>query len=168
MQEIADLFEKGESLRSIARQLDMERKSVRAIAIKMGLYTPNSKFDGVCTRCHRKLKLECFAENRLRRSQYTCRECTSQENHEQQIAKLGCSKEMYDALLSQQNNVCAICGSDVGHVTKNGIKARLAVDHDHQSGKIRGLLCNRCNRGLGYLENFLQSATEYIERRRSR
>lgn len=168
MQEIADLFEKGDSLRSIARQLDMPRASVRAIALKMELYTPRRKFNGECIHCHRKLKLECFAEDRLRRCQYVCRECTSQENHERQIAKLGCSKEMYDVLLFQQDNVCAICESDVGHVTKNGIKARLAVDHDHQSGKIRGLLCNRCNRGLGYLENFLQSATEYIERHRRR
>lgn len=169
MQEIADLFEKGESLRSIARQLDKSYNSVRAMAQKMGLYTPlRKKFDGKCNRCRRQLDLKCFSDNNLRRSQYICRECTSQENHERQIAKLGCSKEMYDALLHEQGNACAICQREVGHVTRKGTKARLAVDHDHQSGEVRGLLCNRCNRGLGYLENSLQSATEYIERHRRR
>lgn len=58
-------------------------------------------------------------------------------------------------MLVQHNNVCAIC---LG-INKNGW--RLAVDHDHKTGKIRGLLCGNCNRGIGHLKeskfNFEQS-----------
>jgi hypothetical protein len=49
----------------------------------------------------------------------------------------------YKDRLEAQNNVCRICGG----VNKNG--SRLCVDHDHTNGKIRGLLCKRCNTLLG-------------------
>lgn len=55
--------------------------------------------------------------------------------------KFNISIDYYNLLLKKQNNVCAICG---GTDTKN-----LAVDHDHKTGKVRGLLCHRCNLGLG-------------------
>lgn len=53
----------------------------------------------------------------------------------------------YDALLAGQNGVCAICKETCS--TGN----RLAVDHDHSTGRIRGLLCRRCNLFLGVLED---------------
>ena len=46
-------------------------------------------------------------------------------------------------MLAEQNGVCWICGGKSG-------KKRLAVDHDHKTGEVRGLLCKRCNRMLGY------------------
>jgi len=52
----------------------------------------------------------------------------------------------YSALLAKQNGVCAICG---GH-DKNRV---LAVDHDHKTGKVRGLLCAACNSALERLDN---------------
>lgn len=55
-------------------------------------------------------------------------------------------------MLEKQNGVCAICG----HKDK---KKSLAVDHDHKTGKIRGLLCGRCNPALG----FIQESTELIK-----
>ncbi len=52
---------------------------------------------------------------------------------------------LYEKLLAQQNGVCAICGKvQVGH--------RLSLDHDHETGKFRGLLCKPCNSALGKLE----------------
>lgn len=48
----------------------------------------------------------------------------------------------YNNMLTKQNNKCAICSEE------SAVKC-LAVDHDHKTGKIRGLLCNRCNTGLG-------------------
>ena len=66
--------------------------------------------------------------------------------------------EEYQQMEQNQGGVCAICG---GVCTR-----KLAVDHDHATGKVRGLLCNNCNRGLGHfkdnLEN-LQQAINYLK-----
>lgn len=58
----------------------------------------------------------------------------------------GISVETYEDMFKQQGGVCAICGHKPD-------KRSLAVDHDHDSGKIRALLCNRCNLCLGYLQD---------------
>ena len=61
----------------------------------------------------------------------------------------------------KQDNKCFICGLD-GSCNKDG---RLHVDHNHKSGKIRGLLCNYCNRGIGLLKDSSENcfkAAEYL------
>jgi hypothetical protein len=77
----------------------------------------------------------------------------------------GISIDEYNALLKNQGYKCAICGAD-SNDTVNGKKTRLAVDHDHKTGEIRGLLCGNCNRGIGNLQdsiNFLQKAIDYLK-----
>lgn len=61
--------------------------------------------------------------------------------------KYGLTVEDYEALLGQQGGVCALCGGieECGKL--------LAVDHCHETGRVRGLLCNRCNRGIGYFKD---------------
>lgn len=56
--------------------------------------------------------------------------------------------EQHAAMVNAQGNRCAICGE---LPKPEGVRAasRLHVDHDHESGRVRGLLCNHCNRGLG-------------------
>lgn len=69
----------------------------------------------------------------------------------------GISEAEYQKLLSSQRNVCKIC--------KKKDRRQLGVDHDHKTGKIRGLLCQKCNAGLGmFLDStkFLKSAIEYL------
>ena len=72
----------------------------------------------------------------------------------------GITVEEYNARLEAQGGVCAICGSPPG-------VRRLAVDHDHHTGAIRGLLCSgTCNPALGYLRDspkLLRRAAEYLE-----
>jgi hypothetical protein len=66
----------------------------------------------------------------------------------------------YDAMLERQGGGCAICGC---RRSKNG--KRLAVDHCHVTGDVRGLLCDNCNRGLGYFgdnSERLTKAAEYL------
>lgn len=59
----------------------------------------------------------------------------------------------YSRMLGEQNGLCAICGGPpVGGKKSN---ARLHVDHDHVTGAVRGLLCNRCNLGIGYFADDL-------------
>ena len=72
---------------------------------------------------------------------------------------------LYKKLLESQDGKCSICGS---FPKRNG--PRFAIDHDHATGKIRGVLCSRCNRGIGlFKENpqWLRRAAEYIENHES-
>lgn len=71
--------------------------------------------------------------------------------------KYGLSKEDYNTLLLSQGGCCAICGAETDN--------NLFVDHNHSSGKVRGLLCRACNTGLGNFsdnEYFLFSAIKYL------
>lgn len=73
----------------------------------------------------------------------------------------GISSEQWEALLKKQNNSCAICGGP-----PTAPKHRLTVDHDHATGRVRGLLCGHCNKGLGSfmdkIEN-LEKAVGYLK-----
>lgn len=76
----------------------------------------------------------------------------------------GVDTAWYDAQLLKQNGVCAICHKPENK-TINGQLLRLAVDHCHDTGKVRGLLCQACNRGIGCFNHdpvMLQSAIEYL------
>lgn len=154
------------SLRKAAMALGMNFCSFRGAAIKLKLHPLQSSkiVDGrtECIRCHETFSVSRFPQ--LHYGKYICDNCTVSDFHKYQIRKLGCSEELYAKLLKKQHGECAICGTQYGHTSKNGRQCRLAVDHDHTTGKVRGLLCGRCNRGLGYLkENNLNRALEYIK-----
>lgn len=59
----------------------------------------------------------------------------------------GFSWEQYEQMMQEQDSVCAICDRSCGS------GRRLAVDHNHGTGKVRGLLCQSCNQTVGKLEN---------------
>ena len=71
----------------------------------------------------------------------------------------GITEEQYYCMLTEQEQRCAICrGKD---------KRALAVDHCHTTGKIRGLLCSKCNTGLGLFRDnpcLLEQAVDYLRR----
>ncbi len=74
--------------------------------------------------------------------------------------KYGISGVVFDEMLKAQNGTCAICEGGV-----NGLHPRFHVDHDHKTGKIRGLLCSKCNNGLGCFRDsvkVLDSAKLYL------
>lgn len=75
--------------------------------------------------------------------------------------KYGISEATFHSRLAAQGGGCAICGG------QQVAGRRLAVDHDHQTGAVRDLLCNRCNAGLGSFQDhprLLRAAAAYIER----
>lgn len=83
--------------------------------------------------------------------------------------KYGITIDEYMAMLEAQQGLCVVCGQPP---QEDGIKAasRLHVDHDHVTGKVRALLCNSCNNGIGRFRDdpaLLRAAAEYIERHRS-
>jgi hypothetical protein len=78
--------------------------------------------------------------------------------------RLNFSVRELEVLNEAQEGVCAICGKEES-VLVNGIPRSLAVDHNHTTGEIRGLLCSMCNRGLGYFKDsniLLQKAVNYL------
>jgi hypothetical protein len=75
--------------------------------------------------------------------------------------KFGLTLSQYDEMLSTQCGVCAICGGACA------TGRRLSVDHCHSTGKVRGLLCVRCNLTLGKMDDnpsILRAAADYVER----
>ena len=71
----------------------------------------------------------------------------------------------YNIILEAQNGVCAICKNPETLIIK-GALCKLAVDHCHDTSKVRGLLCSKCNRGIGLLAhsvNNLASAIHYLK-----
>ena len=74
--------------------------------------------------------------------------------------KFGITLETRDQLAAHQDGQCAICGAEESALTK-----RLAVDHDHGTGRVRGLLCQNCNLGLGHFRDdtgVLLAAINYL------
>jgi len=73
--------------------------------------------------------------------------------------------EEYEALFAKQNGVCAICEKPE-NVTRSGKLHMLAVDHNHETMQVRGLLCMNCNTRLGYFEgkNILVKLMAYLMR----
>ena len=74
--------------------------------------------------------------------------------------KYGIAPEEHALLFAKQEGCCAICGS-----ARCSSGNRFAVDHDHQTGEVRGLLCKRCNMVIGIFEDsaeLLQAAGEYL------
>lgn len=79
--------------------------------------------------------------------------------------KYGITREQFDKILLEQNGVCRICLK--AETMKNGHNTimSLAVDHNHETGKVRGLLCINCNQGIGKFKDnpvLLQRALEYL------
>lgn len=90
-----------------------------------------------CAGCQSFRDLDDFGSGATR-----CRPCASSAAHAARTEKVyGLSPEQYAELLSRQGGRCAICRG-------RPKSKRLAVDHDHKTGAVRGLLCSRCNAEL--------------------
>ena len=76
--------------------------------------------------------------------------------------KHGITLDRYNDLFAQQKGKCAICGTHESQLSKKG----LAIDHDHETNKVRGLLCGNCNRALGFFKDDIKNlkrAIRYIQ-----
>jgi len=74
---------------------------------------------------------------------------------------------IYERLFAEQNGLCAICGMPETCTAQNGHEFRLAIDHCHESGQVRALLCFACNAAIGMMmENpeRMRKAAEYLEK----
>lgn len=127
------------------------------ICLKKRNFPPLRSKKKTCLKCkEEKLGTE-FSRARSRSDglQVYCTTCRLQMDRER---KYGCTSETYEEFLERQDSLCAICGKKPDK--------EFHVDHDHKTGKIRGLLCDTCNRGIGYFKddsNILRAAARYLD-----
>ncbi len=154
-----------------------------------------AKAKGICTNCRnsparegRMLCLKCQSSNRLRSQKHrdaaktkgfcqtccrrparfkksNCSKCAEADLNRKRRTRFGGSNLNANGMLDRQGFRCAICGKPDG--VGNRANKRLALDHDHRSKKLRGMLCCECNRGIGLLNDspeLLQKASLYLIR----
>jgi len=137
-------------------------------------FTPHRKGYRVCSYCKVEKKYSAF---HLRKAAahgvaYGCKECSIaykkkiydpvRERNRLYRYLYGITLDDYDRMLTSQNNRCAICNSTA--TGRKGTKY-LSVDHCHATGKVRGLLCNHCNTGIGSMKDdieLLDKAIAYL------
>jgi hypothetical protein len=99
------------------------------------------------SKAHRKMNKDYYRNSDLKRS-------------------FGITLEQYNEILSEQNGVCSICSQPERSMRRGSLKL-LAVDHCHSTGKIRELLCSKCNPMLGYAGDspeLLEKAAAYLRK----
>lgn len=116
-----------------------------------------------CTNCLAQLTLDQFSRRAksIDGLMPICKECASTKNKawrdanreahnakkrwDELVRLYGITQQEYESMIENQGNVCACCHQPET-ATKNGKVMNLAVDHDHHTGEVRGLLCYSCNR----------------------
>lgn len=135
----------------------------------------------VCNKCGLPKPLDEFPRNKMKSlgRSHTCLMCSRIVNklhHAAPAAKAAArnrrlqrlydlSIEEFDKLLASQDGVCAICKLPEGGKVK-GNNSGWHVDHDHNTGRVRGVLCPTCNNMLGYAKDnpaTLQAGIEYLK-----
>ena len=115
-----------------------------------------------CDRCGQLKSADCFeAEGNYVRK--TCRVCRKIERRARdRLATYGITDVDYRRLLRKQNYKCAICFFELD---RSDNPRAVHIDHCHETAKIRGVLCARCNRALGLFRDsteVLKNAIRYI------
>lgn len=111
-----------------------------------------------CSRCQEiKPTSEYWANNQKKDGlQYSCKPCTYEIIRASKMKTVyGITLERYNEMFEDQGGVCAICGREQA-------KRLLAVDHDHDNGNVRGLLCSACNRNVEWFIDNKQSIYSYL------
>lgn len=119
-----------------------------------------------CVACNKWLNQEKYFQQSKGRYNTVCKNCINEYYRDDRLKRLyGLERGEYDKMYKQQDGKCAICGEE-DSCNKNGVTRTLSVDHCHNTGKIRGLLCNECNIGLGKFKDnreLLEKAIKYLK-----
>jgi hypothetical protein len=127
-----------------------------------------------CSRCNKILSLDLFRQDARYSDGYTCwcQICYRENNKIHYINKkkwkdiekrYGIPKEKYKKMEEEQKGLCACCGKEPKNRGKNG---SFVVDHCHATGAVRGLLCAKCNAGIGFFDDdpaLLLLASQYLK-----
>jgi len=115
--------------------------------------------DTICKKCHSKIASGPKRNRTTAAWRRAHPELARAQGRKGTLARHGMTLEEYDEMAAQQGGKCAICGSEPS--------GRLHVDHDHGTGRVRGLLCGGCNKSLGLMKDDprrLLAAVEYLRR----
>ena len=137
----------------------------------VNFYTEKKMNDGYnswCKKCHQLNANNWNKKNRKRhkvnskRHQKTERYKKTRRNQSLK-ERYGITQKDFEQMEKNQKGLCAICGNPETMV-RDGKLMNLSVDHNHITGKVRGLLCRMCNHKLGHLENidFVLRAKQYL------
>ncbi len=116
-----------------------------------------------CLRCGKIKPLHSFYAHEEGRkfTHPQCKKCLSKSRKDNYtLREYGITLNDYDEMLRNQGGGCKICGTK----TPKG-SGRFHIDHDHKTGKVRGILCNNCNMALGLMKDnpkILISAAQYL------
>lgn len=121
----------------------------------------------ICATCKKEKHVSCFYRARRFKSGfvYQCKECSRSvkskliKRNSELRSKYGISVHTYNSMLKEQDGKCAICK----RICESG--RRLAVDHSHNEGRVRGLLCSKCNRAIGLFRDdpaIMSNALDYL------
>lgn len=119
----------------------------------------------ICSRCSKEKSISNYnnANNTKDKLKSICLRC---EKDCAFISLYNITIDEYEILLASQQNKCAICGTNDPKSPSKKSRDYFFVDHDHSSGKVRGLLCFHCNTGLGQFRDSLDTlklAVNYLE-----
>ena len=78
------------------------------------------------------------------------------------LEKYGITLKDYDRMFKKQNGLCAICNRPEGR-QRNGTRFNLSIDHCHNTGQVRKLLCAGCNSKLGWYETWINQIESYLK-----
>jgi len=114
-----------------------------------------------CTKCGLEKADTEFRKSKLGKNglSASCKTCHASDAMQRTY---GITIGDYDRMFVKQSGVCKICGTD----NPGTNKGRFAIDHNHETGKVRGLLCYSCNVGIGHLKDdpfILLSAFKYLK-----
>ena len=126
-----------------------------------------------CSKCLEVKPIEKFRKsgfkNGKQKIRSNCRECRENRNYQEEHLSrsygITCSDKL--KMIGDQGGACAICGTmNHGNIQQPSMSG-WHVDHDHETNKIRGILCRNCNLGLGYFFDsipFLRNSIAYLEK----
>lgn len=119
----------------------------------------------VCKKCKSRMMRAYYANRKINDPTYMPlqRKTAKRNFFEKQLKRFGLTLEQYEALAAKG---CCICGAHPDGEWTSKRNGRLAFDHDHEGGQFRGLLCEICNRGIGYFKDnpvLLLKAAEYLK-----
>ena len=77
--------------------------------------------------------------------------------------RYGITFKQLDIMIESQNNLCYICGKIECRIRSNGKSRELSVDHNHETGQVRDLLCSKCNLVVGNCDESIEILLKTIE-----